>query len=42
MTGRRLLIQILGWDFKDYSPSRKKRPQNAESKKNGQEELENY
>lgn len=33
MTGRRLLIQILSWDFSDYRSRYRKRPQNSATKR---------
>lgn len=33
MTGRRLLLQILSWDFSDYSPSLKNKAHNSATKR---------
>lgn len=33
MTGKRLLNQVLSWDFGDYRPKYKKRPQNSATKR---------
>jgi hypothetical protein len=33
MTGRRLLIQVLSWDYCDYSPSMWQKPQNTKTKR---------
>ena len=33
MTGRRLLIQVLGWDYSDYSPSMWRTTHNSATKR---------
>lgn len=33
MTGRRLLIQVLGWDFLDYGPSNHRKTHNHATKR---------
>lgn len=33
MTGRRLLNQVLSWDYCDYSPSMWQKPQNTKTRR---------
>jgi len=33
MTGKRLLLRVLGWDFLDYQPSMHKKPHNSVTKR---------